>query len=74
MTQNEGLDLSGEQTFRLLRRSAASPRSNRERYRVADRPVGVGKPAADAAIYLLSPLSRFLTGQELHVNGGLRMG
>jgi enoyl-[acyl-carrier-protein] reductase (NADH) len=25
-------------------------------------------------LYLLSPLSRFMTGQELHVNGGMYMG
>jgi enoyl-[acyl-carrier-protein] reductase (NADH) len=25
-------------------------------------------------LYLLSPLSRFITGQEPHVNGGLYMG
>jgi NAD(P)-dependent dehydrogenase (short-subunit alcohol dehydrogenase family) len=29
---------------------------------------------ADAVVYLLSPLSRFITGQELHVNGGMYMG
>jgi 3-oxoacyl-[acyl-carrier protein] reductase len=29
---------------------------------------------ADAVLYLLSPLSRFITGQELHVNGGMYMG
>ena len=29
---------------------------------------------ADAVAYLLSPLSRFITGQELHVNGGMYMG
>jgi 3-oxoacyl-[acyl-carrier protein] reductase len=29
---------------------------------------------AHAVLYPLSPLSRFVTGQELHVNGGLYMG
>ena len=29
---------------------------------------------ADAMLYLLSPQSRFVTGQELHVNGGWYMG
>jgi 3-oxoacyl-[acyl-carrier protein] reductase len=29
---------------------------------------------ADAVLYLLSPESRFITGQELHVNGGWYMG
>jgi enoyl-[acyl-carrier-protein] reductase (NADH) len=29
------------------------------------------RDVADAVLYLLSPLSRFITGQELHVNGGL---
>src|ERR1700758_5579740 len=28
------------------------------------------RDVADAAFYLLSPQSRFVTGQELHVNGG----
>jgi NAD(P)-dependent dehydrogenase (short-subunit alcohol dehydrogenase family) len=32
------------------------------------------RDVADAALYLLSPLSRFITGQELHVNGGMYMG
>jgi len=32
------------------------------------------RDVADAVLYLLSPLSRFITGQELHVNGGLYMG
>jgi 3-oxoacyl-[acyl-carrier protein] reductase len=32
------------------------------------------RDVADAAVYLLSPLSRFITGQELHVNGGMYMG
>jgi 3-oxoacyl-[acyl-carrier protein] reductase len=32
------------------------------------------RDAADAVLYLLSPLSRFITGQELHVNGGMYMG
>lgn len=32
------------------------------------------RDVADAAVYLLSPLSRFVTGQELHVNGGMYMG
>jgi 3-oxoacyl-[acyl-carrier protein] reductase len=29
---------------------------------------------ADAVLYLLSPESRFITGEELHVNGGWYMG
>ena len=29
---------------------------------------------ADAVLYLLSPLSRIITRQELHVNGGMYMG
>lgn len=32
------------------------------------------RDVADAVLYLLSPLSRFITGQELHVNGGMYMG
>jgi len=32
------------------------------------------RDVADAALYLLSPLSRPITGQELHVNGGMYMG
>jgi NAD(P)-dependent dehydrogenase (short-subunit alcohol dehydrogenase family) len=32
------------------------------------------RDVVDAAVYLLSPLSRFITGQELHVNGGMYMG
>lgn len=32
------------------------------------------RDVADAVVYLLSPLSRFITGQELHVNGGMYMG
>jgi len=32
------------------------------------------RDVADAVLYLLSPLSRFVTGQELHVNGGMYMG
>ena len=32
------------------------------------------RDVADAVLYLLSPLSRFMTGQELHVNGGMYMG
>jgi NAD(P)-dependent dehydrogenase (short-subunit alcohol dehydrogenase family) len=32
------------------------------------------RDVADAILYLLSPLSRFVTGQELHVNGGMYMG
>jgi NAD(P)-dependent dehydrogenase (short-subunit alcohol dehydrogenase family) len=32
------------------------------------------RDVADAALYLLSPLSRFITGQELHVNGEMYMG
>jgi len=32
------------------------------------------RDVADAALFLLSPLSRFVTGQELHVNGGMYMG
>jgi 3-oxoacyl-[acyl-carrier protein] reductase len=32
------------------------------------------RDVADAVAYLLSPLSRFITGQELHVNGGMYMG
>jgi 3-oxoacyl-[acyl-carrier protein] reductase len=32
------------------------------------------RDVADAILYLLSPLSRFITGQELHVNGGMHMG
>jgi len=32
------------------------------------------RDVADAVLYLLSPQSRFVTGQELHVNGGWYMG
>jgi 3-oxoacyl-[acyl-carrier protein] reductase len=32
------------------------------------------RDVADTVLYLLSPLSRFITGQELHVNGGMYMG
>jgi 3-oxoacyl-[acyl-carrier protein] reductase len=32
------------------------------------------RDVADTVVYLLSPLSRFITGQELHVNGGMYMG
>jgi 3-oxoacyl-[acyl-carrier protein] reductase len=32
------------------------------------------RDVADTVVYLLSPLSRFMTGQELHVNGGMYMG
>jgi 3-oxoacyl-[acyl-carrier protein] reductase len=32
------------------------------------------RDVADTVLYLLSPLSRFMTGQELHVNGGMYMG
>jgi len=32
------------------------------------------RDVADAVLYLLSPQSRFITGQELHVNGGWYMG
>jgi 3-oxoacyl-[acyl-carrier protein] reductase len=32
------------------------------------------RDVADAIVYLLSPLSRFITGQELHVNGEMYMG
>jgi 3-oxoacyl-[acyl-carrier protein] reductase len=32
------------------------------------------RDVADAVLYLLSPLSRFITGEELHVNGGMYMG
>jgi len=32
------------------------------------------RDVADAGLFLLSPLSRFVTGQELHVNGGMYMG
>jgi NAD(P)-dependent dehydrogenase (short-subunit alcohol dehydrogenase family) len=32
------------------------------------------RDVADAVIYLLSPASRFVTGHELHVNGGWYMG
>jgi 3-oxoacyl-[acyl-carrier protein] reductase len=32
------------------------------------------RDVVDAVLYLLSPLSRFITGQELHVNGGMYMG
>ena len=32
------------------------------------------RDVADAVLYLLSPASRFVTGQELHVNGGWYMG
>ena len=32
------------------------------------------RDVADAVLYLLSPLSRFITGQELHANGGMYMG
>ena len=31
------------------------------------------RDVADAVVYLLSPQSRFVTGQELHVNGGWYM-
>jgi 3-oxoacyl-[acyl-carrier protein] reductase len=32
------------------------------------------RDVADTVLYLLSPLSRFMTGQELHVSGGMYMG
>ena len=32
------------------------------------------RDVADTVLYLLSPLSQFITGQELHVNGGMYMG
>ena len=32
------------------------------------------RDVADTVLYLLSPLSRFITGQEMHVNGGMYMG
>ncbi len=32
------------------------------------------RDVADAVLYLLSPLSRIITRQELHVNGGMYMG
>jgi 3-oxoacyl-[acyl-carrier protein] reductase len=32
------------------------------------------RDVADTVLFLLSPLSRFITGQELHVNGGMYMG
>ena len=32
------------------------------------------RDVADTVLYLLSPLSQFITGQELHVNGGMDMG
>ena len=32
------------------------------------------RDVADTVVYRLSPLSRFITGRELHVNGGMDMG
>jgi NAD(P)-dependent dehydrogenase (short-subunit alcohol dehydrogenase family) len=32
------------------------------------------RDVGDVILYLLSPLSRFITGQELCVNGGMYMG
>ena len=35
---------------------------------------GTAKEVADAVIYLTGPTARFVTGQVLHVNGGVYLG
>ena len=34
----------------------------------------ISATVADAVLHLLSPLSRFITGQDLRVNAGMYMG